>query len=345
VKILAIGGTGFIGPFVVAQLQQAGHSVTVLHRGKAATPAGSLEILGDRNRLDERRETLAREKFDVVIDFILSSERQAKHLIETFRGIAGRVVALSSMDVYRAWGVFYGLEPGDLEPMPVDETSAVRTQRQTYPPEVLKRVQAMLPWLDDEYDKVRVERAILGDEELPGTVLRLPMVYGPGDFAHRFYPYMKRMDDARRHILFADDVAAMRTPRGYVENVATGIALAAMSDRATGQIYNVGEAESFSELAWARKIASAAGWQGEFVVLPHDKAPPHLYWPGNTAQHLVVSSEKIRQELDYIEPVERDEAIQRTIAWERTHPPETAGAGFDYPAEDAALNEMKAMNT
>src|SRR5262249_9536147 len=251
----------------------------------------------------------------------------------------------SSMDVYRAWGVFYGFEPGGLEPMPVDENSAVRTQRQTYPPEVLKRVQAMLPWLDDEYDKVPVERVILGDKGLPGTIVRLPMLYGQGDYAHRFYPFLKRMDDARRHILFADDGAAMRTPRGYVENVAAGIALAAMSDRAAGQIYNIGEAESFSELEWARKIASAAGWQGEFVVLPHEKAPPHLHWPGNTAQHLVVSTEKIRRELGYLEPVQRDEAIQKTIAWERTHPSETAGAAFDYAAEDAALNEMNAMNT
>src|SRR5262249_12561091 len=181
------------------------------------------------------------------------------------------------------------------------------------------------------------------DKEVPGTVVRLPMVYGPGDYAHRFYPFLRRMGDARRHILFADDVAAMRTPRGYVENVAAGIALAAMSERAAGKIYNVGETESFSELEWARKIASAAGWQGEFVVLPHDKAPPHLHWPGNTAQHLVVSSEKIRRELGYQEPIARDEAIRRTIAWERGHPPETAGASFDYQAEDVALSEMKAM--
>lgn len=335
-KILAIGGTGFIGPFVMEQLQRAGHSVTVFHRGNSPLPAGALEILGDRNRLSEHRATLARERFDVVVDFILSSERQAKQLMETFRGITGRVVALSSMDVYRAWGVFYGLEPGELEPMPVDETSAVRTQGQTYPPEVLKKAQEMLPWLDDEYDKVKVERMILGDKGLPGTVVRLPMVYGPGDYAHRFYPYLKRMDDARPHILFADDVAAIRTPRGYVENVAAGIAPAATSDGAAGQIYNICEADSFGELEWAGKIAAATGWRGEFRVLPHHKAPPHLHWPGNTAQHLVVSSEKIRRELNYREPVARDEAIRRTMVWERSHLPEDPPA-LHYEVEDEAL--------
>jgi nucleoside-diphosphate-sugar epimerase len=341
-KILAIGGTGFIGPFTVAQLQQAGHGVTVFHRGNVKPPAGTGQIIGDRNQLDQYRDRLAREKFDVVIDFILSSGRQASQLMTTFRGIADRVVALSSMDVYRAWGVFYGFEPGELEAMPVDEDSLVRTQRQAYPPERLKRLQILLPWVDDEYDKVPVERAVLGDAELSGTIVRLPMVYGPGDFAHRFYQFLKPMDDRRPHILFADDVAAMRTPRGYVKNVAAGIALAATSPQAAGRIYNVGEAEAFSELAWARKIAVITNWPGEFIVLPHEKVPAHLHWPGNTAQHLVVSTERIRGELGYREPVSSVEAMRRTIAWERANPPVDPMAVFDYPAEDQALQKFKA---
>lgn len=340
-KLLLIGGTGFMGPSTTAQLQQAGHSVTVFHRGQAPAPLGTAEIIGDHLDLSQHRAAFARAKFDVVIDFILSSERQARLLMETFRGITSRVVALSSMDVYRAWGVFYGLDPGDMQAMPVDENSALRTGP-AYPPVVFEKVRKMLPWVDDAYDKVPVEQVILSDPQLPGTVLRLPMVYGPGDYGHRFHPFLKRMDDGRPHIVFADDVAAMRTPRGYVENVAAGIALAATSGRAAGQIYNLGEVECHTELQWAKKIAAATGWRGEFLVLPHDKTPPHLYWPGNTAQHLVVSSSKIRSDLGYHEPVTQDEAIRRTIAWERTHPPEAIGVAFNYQAEDAALADMKA---
>src|SRR5260370_37397872 len=126
------------------------------------------------------------------------------------------------------------------------------------------------------------------------------MVYGPGDFLNRCHPFLKPMDGGRPHSLFANDVAAMRTTRGYVENVAAGIALVAMSPQAEGRIFNVGEPETFSELEWARKIAKITRWAGEFIVLPHDKAPPHLHWPGNTAQHLVVSTERIRAELGYV---------------------------------------------
>ena len=340
-KILAIGATGFIGPLVIQRLQQSGHRVTVFHRGKTPAPDGVTEIIGDRNDLASHRAALEHGHFDVVIDFVLSSARQARQLMDTLRGIASRVVVLSSMDTYRAWGVHLGQEPGDLEALPVDEDSAVRT-RPPYPPEVLKKLSQMVSWADEEYDKVPAERIVLGDTALPGTILRLPMIYGPGDYVHRFHPYLKRMDDKRNFILFSDDVGAMRTPRGYVEDVAAGVVLAALSDRSSRRTYNICEPLAFSELEWAKKIAAAAGWQGEFIVLPRDKTPAHLVWPYNLKQHLVVSSDRIRQELGYGEITPMGEAFQRTIAWERANPPQVIGIPFNYEAEDAAINSLKA---
>src|SRR6476660_9497945 len=261
-KILLIGGSGFIGPSTATLLLQDGHNVTVFHRGKTSAPQGTEEILGDRQFLQDHQPEFRRQKFDVVVDFVLSSGRQAQQLMDTFRGIAGRVVALSSMDVYRAWGVFYNTEQCGLQDLPLTEGSELRTSRVTYPPEVLKRAQTIYGWMDAEYDKIPVEQAILGDPRLPGTILRLPMIYGPGDPLHRFHPVLKRIDDGRKQIIFADDVAPLRTPRGYVENVAASIALAATSPQAAGRVYNVCEAEFFGELDWARKIAAAIHWQG-----------------------------------------------------------------------------------
>ncbi len=77
-------------------------------------------------------------------------------------------------------------------------------------------------------------------------------------------------------------------------------------------------------------------------MLPHDRTPKHLLWPGNTAQHVVASSERIRKELGYRELLPREEAIRRTIEWERANLPVTATAQFDYAAEDVALAQFKA---
>ena len=46
-KILLIGGSGFIGQFTAAQLQQSGHSVTIFHRGKTSAPQGTEERIRD----------------------------------------------------------------------------------------------------------------------------------------------------------------------------------------------------------------------------------------------------------------------------------------------------------
>jgi nucleoside-diphosphate-sugar epimerase len=338
-KVLVIGATGFIGPFVVRELQRLGCSVAVFHRGKThASFQGVEEILGDRRDLGQHAPAFRRYHPDVVIDMILSSGPPAEVLVQTFQGIAGRVVAVSSMDVYGAFGIFHGTERGPLQASPLTEQSELRQNRQVYPPTVLQRAQRIFEWLDAAYDKIPVERAVLADARLPGTVLRLPMVYGPGDPLHRFFPMLKRMLDGREKILISEDVAEWRSPRGYVENVGAAIALAASSEQAPGEVYNVSEERSFSELEWAREIATYAGWNGEFVVLPRERMPQHLLLPGNFAQQAAASSEKIRRELHYRETVPRAERIRRTIEWEREHPPaEIRMAEFDYSAEDAAL--------
>ena len=341
-NVLAIGGTGFIGQFVIPRLQQAGHGVTVFHRGGTRAPAGAREIIGDRRELSQHRPAFAGEKFDLVIDFVLCSERSGRQFVDTFRGIAGRAVVLSSMDVYRAMGVLRKTEPGPLQELPLTEDSDLRT-RSHYSPEEMKGMHAILPWIDEDYEKIAVERTLLSNQDLPVTILRLPMIYGPGDYIHRFYYILKRMDDRRPAIIFADDFAAWRSPRGYVENVADAVVLAATLDSAIGRTYNACEEESFSELEWAKKIAAATGWKGDFLVVPREKAPPHLQYPGNTAQHLVASAQRIRQELGYKERIPREEGIRRTIPWERANPPrQIFFAPFDYEAEDESFAKLKA---
>jgi nucleoside-diphosphate-sugar epimerase len=343
-RILVIGGTGFIGRPLVGQLIEQGHSVAVLHRHRSSADVAvqAQQIIGDRRDVIELREGIREFAPDVVIDLILSSGKQAEDLVAGVKGIAGRIVAISSMDVYRACGVLHGSEPGPLEPLPLTEDSPLRTKMQTYPPEVVEKLQEVFGWLDNEYDKIPVERAIMSSSEVSGTVLRLPMIYGPGDLLRRFFPVVRRIEDGRAAILFADDLAEWRSPRGYVDNVAAAIALAATSPHAAGQIYNVVERVAFSELEWAQKIADQLGWQGRFVVLPHEQTPQHLLWPGNLAQHWIASSDRIRQDLGYKEIVDVDEAIRRTIEWERaTPPPQASFATLDYEAEDSALRQTQ----
>jgi nucleoside-diphosphate-sugar epimerase len=336
--VLVIGGGGYIGNFLVPRLIDAGHEVTVFHRADSTTrvPDGVRVIHGDRRQLANSAPAIRESRPDVVIDLILSSGQQASELLDVVRGHTGRVVAISSADVYRAVGIMYGSESGPLEPTPLTEDSPLRTKLQTYPAAQVRALQSIFHWLDDAYDKIPVERAILEEPAGLGVVLRLPMIYGPGDRLHRLFPMLKRIDDGRPFLMFAKSVAGWRAPRGYVENVAAAIAQVALALALPHRVYNIAEPDNSSELEWAREVAAAAGWRGEIVVVEDADAPLALRPPGNLAQDWGVDSTRIRTDLGYVEPVARPVALARTIAWEREHPGPVVPAAFDYAADDAA---------
>ncbi len=342
-KVLVIGGTGFIGPELVRRLSASKHDVTVFHRGSAAPglPANVCHIFGNRNRLPDFAGEFRRFAPDVVVDVIAATARQAQALMHTFRGLAGRVVVLSSGDVYRAFGIFQRNESGPPEPVPLAEDAPLRQNLHIL--RDLFRSMSLDPdgWIQEDYEKILVERVVMSDSELPGTLLRLPMVYGPGDPHHRFFPYWKRMEDGRTVILLDEGTAAWRSTWGYVGDVAHAIALAVENDRARGRIYNVSEAESLTMADWVREIARARGWTGRIVIAPQPCPPPNLMAQRDTRQHLATDSSRIRRELRYRETISREEALERTLAWERDHPPAKLDpAAFDYAAEDRILDGL-----
>ena len=336
-RILIIGGTNFMGPFVVQSLHAQGHDVTVFHRGQTTTslPEGVQEILGDRR--NEPLEKLQSSHPDVVLDMIPVIEQDGRDVMRAFKGIARRVVTISSQDVYRAFGRVNHKESGPVDLSPITEDSPLRENLYPYRGEKPRGADDPQK-LHDDYDKILIERVVMSEPDLPGTVLRLPMVYGPGDYQHRMFAFLKRMDDHRPAILMDEVEAEWKWSHGYVENVAGAIALAVTDDRAAGRIYNVCEPFTLSMAAWVEKIGEAAGWQGHIARIPQGRLPEPLRWGINAVQHIVVDSSRIRQELGYTERVDIDEATRRTVAWERAHPPAKVDEkDFDYAAEDEFL--------
>ena len=337
-QILIIGGTNFIGPHVARRLIDEGHGVTLFHRGQtnADLPPDAHHILGDRQRLADFASEFKRLAPEVVLDMIPYTEPDAQAVRRNFKGIARRVVAISSMDVYRAYDRVRRAHVAPLDATPLTEDSPLR--------EVLYPYRSKAKGPDERnynYDKIPVEQVLMNDPELAGTILRLPAVYGPGDPQHRVFEYLKPMDDGRPVILLEQRRARWRWTRGYVENVAAAIALALTDERAAGRIYNVGEENAQTETEWIESIGRAAGWQGKVLPVARDRLPEHLKDDLDWEQDLAADTGRIRKELGYAEPVQREEALRRTVAWERAHPPpEVDPKSYDYAAEDAALAEQ-----
>ncbi|MFC2172338.1 NAD-dependent epimerase/dehydratase family protein [Acidobacteriota bacterium] len=348
-KIFVIGGTGFIGPFVVRKLYEKGHDVTVFHRGKTEgdLPSEVTHLydpslnLGDRQCLESHRDELKRLAPDVVLDMIPVIEQDAKTVMQVFDGIARRVVAISSQDVYRGYGKLIGIESGPIDAVPLSEDAPLREKLYPYRSEDGRAEDDPRRWMD-HYEKILIERVYTSEPALPGTVLRLPMVYGPGDKQHRLFEYLKRMDDNRPVIILSSGMAKWRWTRGYVGNVAEAIACAVLDERSAGRIYNAGEKETGTMAGWVKEIGDFAGWPGKVCEVPEISLPDSLQAGFNTDQHLVASTDRIRDELGYQETVSREDGLKRTIEWERENPPRKIDpAQFDYAAEDAFLAEWR----
>ena len=193
-------------------------------------------------------------------------------------------MVLSSGEVYRAYGRFTGLEPGPVGQGLLTEDSPLRT--------VLYPYRAAAASLGDPaygYEKILVEHEFLRTGTVPATVLRLPKVYGAERnsdlqtvYAYRNYPNW-------------------RWTHGYVENVAGAIVLASLHPGAAGRVYNVGEA--FTPTV-AERLSS----------LPASPIQPLTDEAHNFEQDIAYDTSRIRNELNYEEPVGYAEGIRRTLA-------------------------------
>jgi nucleoside-diphosphate-sugar epimerase len=335
-RVLLIGGTNFIGPHVVAALHRQGHEIAVYHRGlhepdlppdvrHIHSPRAAVPVLHLPSSLTDPRP-------DVVIHMFPVGADDVRAAIARFVGVARRILAISSGDVYRAYGRLLGSEPGPTEPMPLHEDSPLREVHFPY----RQAAQGPADWTY-HYDKILAERALLGGG-LPATVLRLPAVYGPKDPHRRLRPYIKRMLDRRPVILIDSLQAEWRWTHGYVEDVAQAIASAAIDERAVGRVYNVGEASTPSQAERIARLGQVIGWEGTLLTIDGDRLPQHLRSPYEPRQDLVMSTSRIRAELKFSEAVPADEALRRTLAWESGAEAATGDPGpLEYAAEDAAL--------
>jgi nucleoside-diphosphate-sugar epimerase len=327
-KVLVLGGTGFVGPQVVSLLAGRGHEVTIIHRGETETslPESVRHIHAPFYELPDLAAGMSSADVDFVLDMVPYLDKTG-HGVLPFRDIANRAAVVTSGDVYRAFGRLWRSEPGPPDPVPLTEDSPLRSgpAADSGPAEVT-------------YDNLEVEQAVSVDRRLPVTILRLPATYGPADPQHWLFRYLKRMDDGRPFIVLEESHARWRRGRGYVENVAEAIVIAIEAPDASGRVYNVAERVAYTEEAWVRRIGDAVGWVGEVVAVPAAVLPEPLRQPYDFSQQYVIDSTRIRSELGYSEPVVADEALRKTIEWERSNPPDPMPA-LDYDAEDGALKE------
>jgi 2'-hydroxyisoflavone reductase len=172
-RILILGGTGFLGPHLVENARGRGHTLTLFNRGKTHPELfpDVEQLRGDRNgQLD----ALKGKKWDGVIDTSGYVPRLVKMSADLLAPAVKQYVFISSISVY----------PDDVKPG-ANESTPVQPLTEPGSEEVRKHYGAL---------KALCERA--AEAALPGrtTNIRPGLIVGPGDPTDRYTYWPARLE-------------------------------------------------------------------------------------------------------------------------------------------------------
>ncbi|MEW6128740.1 MAG: NAD-dependent epimerase/dehydratase family protein [Acidobacteriota bacterium] len=216
-KVLVIGGSGYIGSHTVEELLRRGYEVCILVRGITThqLPTNTRIIKGDRHSPDDLIRLRA-EHFDAIIDINAYTREATQLIIKTFDGFISRFVHLSTLAVCQRSSI------------PVTEDDAMVTN----------------PNAGYAYDKAECERALrwaYAKSRFPYVCIRPSAVYGERDRLSRENYYLKRMisDDA----IIVPDSGAVPIWAVYVKDLAKVLANAVSAKNVEGRCYNLSQPE------------------------------------------------------------------------------------------------------
>jgi 2'-hydroxyisoflavone reductase len=172
-RILIIGGTAFVGRHVTQAALDAGHDLTLFHRGKTGSELFSqaTHLWGDR---DEDLSALADGSWDATIDVCAYFPRQVRALAAALGTRGGRYVFISSVSAYSP-----SVPPNYDESAPLAEVIDPHASQVT----------------NENYGGLKVaceqvSTALFGPDT---TIIRPTYVIGPYDRSYRFTWWVDRI--------------------------------------------------------------------------------------------------------------------------------------------------------
>ncbi|MCF3134653.1 NAD-dependent epimerase/dehydratase family protein [Streptomyces olivochromogenes] len=181
-EVLVIGGNRYFGKRLIARLLAAGDRVTVLNRGSSAPPAGAIHLVADRNDENSLTEALGDRTFDVVVDQVCYTPRQAAVARRVFAGRTRRYVMTSTVEVYEYEDSADPVREAAVDPLTVS-------------------VDLRLPWDEPEFldahygeGKRQAEAVFSAEPAFPYVTVRVAHVLGgDDDFTGRLQHYADRV--------------------------------------------------------------------------------------------------------------------------------------------------------
>ena len=312
-RLLIIGFNGFVGRSIA--LQACARGLEVVGIGRSERPkfqSDATYVSGDRSDPNQISRIVQDRGIDVVVDVIAMVVADTQPLLDRLDGKVSQYVLISSSDVYANYERLHKRVNGKACLDAVDEDSDLRSALYPYREGNPRSEQDPDRYLDD-YDKIPIEAAVRKLSS-PWTILRLPMVYGPGDRQRRFRWAISPMLRKQQALIIPRSWANWQSTYGYVENVGAAVAATLGHPQARNTIFNIAEETPVSQLAWAQKFAKATGWQGPIEVTDDPNDPFHGRISGlDLSVPFKIDGARLRRLLDFSDVVDEPTALRRTV--------------------------------
>jgi nucleoside-diphosphate-sugar epimerase len=242
-RILVIGGTGYIGAHAVEELVRRGHDVAIFARGQTTSrlPADVQFIKGDRHHPEDIA-TLCTSRFDAVLDINAYTREETQAVINAFDGRVSRFVHLSSLSVCQ-----------HVPSQAYDESNPLVTD----------------PSFTYGYNKAECERALRwahARNGFPFVSLRPPAVFGPRDDKSRENYFLKRLVAGDPIIVPGSGSTPIFAV--YVKDLAAALAEALTAAGVEGNAYPLAQSELVSINHHIAGIAALAAVEAEVEHIP-----------------------------------------------------------------------------
>jgi len=248
-KVLFIGGTGFISTSVTRLAVSRGLSLALLNRGqRQAGPPGCRCILADMQKPDEVRAALGDEQFDVVVDWIAYAPEHIERDLALFRGRTGQYIFISSASAYQKPPSHYLIT----ESTPLSN-----------------------PFWDYSQNKIACEERLLRayrEEQFPVTIVRPSLTYDPqfpiaiGGWG--CYTLADRMQRGEPIIVHGDGSSLWVVT--HAEDFAKGFVGLLGHTQAIGHAFHITADEVLTWNEIYQTIADALGVEAKMVHIPSE---------------------------------------------------------------------------
>lgn len=326
-KILVIGGTRNIGHYLVHELVEAGHSVSIFNRGKTpdALPDTVERLRGDRTNSADLGNALNGRDFDVVVDTALFKGAEAETIVQLLNGHIGHYIFLSTGQVYL---VREGIE----RPFREDKYVGMLMP----PPKA--NTYSYEEWLYG-MDKRKAEdmfQAAWEQKQFPFTTLRLPMVNSERDHFKRLYSYILRLKDGGPILVPETPDYPLR--HIYGKDVVRAIQLLINTGKGKGQAYNISQDETTSLDKFLGIIGDYLNVQPQIVRVRRSLLEANGFLPDcspfSERWMSELANERSKTELGMTYTPLREYLGKIVAHYETTQPPEPTG----YKRRRAELN-------